>query len=131
MIAFLRGEAGADVVSALLLNPNHHCLAHALNLCEVYYDFYRAGGREVATEAISDLAAVGVGWVLANSGGAQGESTQSLSRGLLRDDAGASGRRICPHVRSPRVRFNFRRGRLPSGVHPLALVWDLGLSRRS
>jgi hypothetical protein len=60
MIAFLRGEAGADVVSALLLNPNHHCLAHALNLCEVYYDFYRAGGREVATEAISDLAAVGV-----------------------------------------------------------------------
>lgn len=42
MIAYLRGEVGADVVSAVLLNSSHESFAHALNVCEVYYDFYRA-----------------------------------------------------------------------------------------
>ena len=42
MIAFLRGEPGADVVRAILHNPSDACYAHAINLCEVYYDFVRA-----------------------------------------------------------------------------------------
>ena len=46
MIAYLRGEAGADVVSAILIDSTHEPLAHALNLCEVYYDFYRASGAD-------------------------------------------------------------------------------------
>jgi predicted nucleic acid-binding protein len=60
MIAYLRGEAGADVVSAVLLDSAHECIAHALNLCKVYYDFYRASGEAVAREAIEDLLTIGV-----------------------------------------------------------------------
>ena len=39
MIAFLRGEAGAEVVAEILRDPGDQCFAHAINLCEVYYDF--------------------------------------------------------------------------------------------
>lgn len=60
MIAYLRGEAGADVVSAILIDSMHEPLAHALNLCEVYYDFYRASGADVADGAVQDLMRVGV-----------------------------------------------------------------------
>ena len=60
MIAYLRGEPGADAVASLLLDPTHQCFAHAINLCEVYYDFFRAAGEQVAQEAIQDLEAVGV-----------------------------------------------------------------------
>jgi predicted nucleic acid-binding protein len=31
-----------------------------LNLCEVYYDFYRASGQDVAEAAISDLLGLGI-----------------------------------------------------------------------
>jgi PIN domain nuclease of toxin-antitoxin system len=61
MIAYLRGEAGADTVSSILSDPADQCLAHSLNLCEVYYDFHRASGESVAREAIQDLISVGVG----------------------------------------------------------------------
>jgi predicted nucleic acid-binding protein len=60
MIAYLRGEVGADAVRAILLDPTHQSLAHALNLCEVYYEFHRASGAKVAGEAVEDLMAVGV-----------------------------------------------------------------------
>jgi len=60
MIAYLRDEPGAGVVAEALLDPASRCYAHALNLCEVFYDFHRASGREVALQAISDLALVGV-----------------------------------------------------------------------
>ena len=60
MIAYLRGEPGAEVVSRVLLDPAHQCVAHAVNLCEVYYDFFRAGGEAVAWEAVQDLELVGV-----------------------------------------------------------------------
>lgn len=60
MIAFLRDEPGAQVVADALLDPNCECRAHALNSCEVYYDFHRAGGREEALQAIADLVQVGV-----------------------------------------------------------------------
>lgn len=38
MIAFLRGEQGAERVSEVLSNPGNVCCAHAINLCEVFYD---------------------------------------------------------------------------------------------
>ncbi|MBL8175645.1 MAG: hypothetical protein JNK48_13310 [Bryobacterales bacterium] len=60
MIAFLRDEQGANVVAEALLHPNSRCFAHALNLCEVFYDFYRAAGPQVASLAIEDLVNLGV-----------------------------------------------------------------------
>jgi len=60
MIAFLRGEVGAEVVAEILRNPDDQCFAHAINLCEVYYDFFRASGEEVARAAVRDLEAVGI-----------------------------------------------------------------------
>lgn len=60
MIAFLRDESGADVVAAVLADPDSRCVAHALNLCEVYYDFQRAADRAEALQAILDLSQLGV-----------------------------------------------------------------------
>jgi PIN domain nuclease of toxin-antitoxin system len=60
MIAYLRDEPGADVVEAALLDANNQCSAHAFNLCEVFYDFYRSGGAGDAAQAIADLEAMGV-----------------------------------------------------------------------
>jgi len=55
MIAYLNNEPGADVVEAALVDPANQCLAHAINLCEVFYQFHRAGGAQAAADAISDL----------------------------------------------------------------------------
>ena len=60
IIAYLRGEPGADEVSAILFDPAHVSLAHALNLCEVYYNFYRANGEMAARNSINDVFALGV-----------------------------------------------------------------------
>jgi PIN domain nuclease of toxin-antitoxin system len=60
MIAFLKGEAGADVVENALLEQDSQCMAHAINLCEVYYDFHRAGGASTADDAILDMRALGL-----------------------------------------------------------------------
>lgn len=60
MIAYLRDEPGGDVIERALLDTSSQCLAHAINLCEVFYDFHRAGGESAATSAISDLVAAGV-----------------------------------------------------------------------
>ena len=60
MIAYLRDEPGADVVAEALLGPESSCHAHALNLCEVFYDFHRASGQADALRAMADLAEVGV-----------------------------------------------------------------------
>ncbi len=57
MVAFLRDEPGADIVAQA---PDSQSYAHTLNLCEVFYDFYRAAGREDALRAVADLARVGV-----------------------------------------------------------------------
>jgi PIN domain nuclease of toxin-antitoxin system len=60
MVAYLNSEQGADVVEAVLVDPAHQCLAHAINLCEVFYHFLRAGGETEAAAAISDLHHLGV-----------------------------------------------------------------------
>jgi PIN domain nuclease of toxin-antitoxin system len=59
LIAFLRDETGADVVENALSGQGK-CYAHALNLCEVYYDFFRASNQPVAEAAISDLLGLGI-----------------------------------------------------------------------
>ena len=58
MIAFLRGEPGADVVEAALLAKDRSCLAHAINVCEVFYDFLRASGEQTARRALADCFAI-------------------------------------------------------------------------
>jgi len=60
MIAYLRDEPGASRVSEALLDPDGQCIAHVLNWCEVFYDFYRASGPKDALGAVKDLARVGV-----------------------------------------------------------------------
>lgn len=59
MIAFLRDEPGAAIVEQYLRNNETLCLAHAINLCEVFYDFIRATGENNANQAIQDLLADG------------------------------------------------------------------------
>lgn len=60
MIAFLRDEPGADAVEDHLRREPLGVYAHALNLCEVYYDFWRASTQESAEAAIRDLLSTGV-----------------------------------------------------------------------
>jgi PIN domain nuclease of toxin-antitoxin system len=60
MIAYLRKEAGWDVVASLLADVNNTCFAHAINLCEVFYDFRRAGGEPAGQAALARLYAASV-----------------------------------------------------------------------
>ena len=43
-----------------VLSAPEKCYAHALNLCEVYYDFFRASNQDAAEAAISDLLGLGI-----------------------------------------------------------------------
>ena len=61
MIAFLRRETGGDIVAGLLKEQPPSCMAHALNLCEVFYDFLRSDDDAVACAAVDDLRALGLG----------------------------------------------------------------------
>lgn len=60
IIAFLRDEEGADIIEGLLLDPDNECLVHAINLCEVYYDFLRASDESSAKSAVSDMNLIGI-----------------------------------------------------------------------
>ena len=60
MIAYLRGEDGSEVVESILMKEENRCVAHAINLCEVYYDFIRALNEETAHKAIVELQTVGL-----------------------------------------------------------------------
>lgn len=60
MIAFLRDEPGAEVVEGILTHPTDRCFAHAVNLCEVYYDFLRSSDVRTARMAIDDLERTGI-----------------------------------------------------------------------
>jgi PIN domain nuclease of toxin-antitoxin system len=60
LIAYVRRETGWDLVASLLIDLDNTCYAHALNLCEVYYDHYRVAGEATAQAEISDLEAVGL-----------------------------------------------------------------------
>lgn len=60
MIAFLRDERGGSVVETFLTDGMDTCVAHAINLCEVYYDFFRSADEATAKAAIADLEDLGV-----------------------------------------------------------------------
>ncbi len=60
MIAYLRNEAGANVVERLLTDSKNICYAHAINLCEAFYDFARSSDEASAQQAITELLDLGV-----------------------------------------------------------------------
>ena len=60
LIAFLHGEPGAESVSDAIDDPSNACCVHAVNACEVYYDFARTEGWDRAQEIIADLTAIGL-----------------------------------------------------------------------
>ena len=55
MIAYLRDETGADIVQDLLVDDTELCMAHAINLCEVYYKLMRYTDEDEIRSAIQDL----------------------------------------------------------------------------
>ena len=59
MIALLRREPSEAVVWGYLGDPATTCYVHAINFCEVYYDFYRDAGESAAKGAIGDMQALG------------------------------------------------------------------------
>lgn len=60
MIAYLRGETGADEVERRLEDASEPCFAHAVNVCEVYYKAMRRSGEDAAESAIRDLRGQGL-----------------------------------------------------------------------
>jgi PIN domain nuclease of toxin-antitoxin system len=60
IIAFLRGEKGAEIVETLLLEEPRFCQIHAINLCEVFYDFLKVADEDTAQRAIADIIATGI-----------------------------------------------------------------------
>ena len=60
MIAYLRNEAGADIVERLLNDPLIVCYSHSINLLEVYYDGLRHGSATDARAALATLKTDGV-----------------------------------------------------------------------
>ncbi len=55
MIAYLRGEPGADKVESRLEDDSEPCVTHAVNLCEVYYKAARRSGIDAAESLVQDL----------------------------------------------------------------------------
>jgi PIN domain nuclease of toxin-antitoxin system len=60
MLAYLHAEAGADVVENALLDTGGQCLAHSVNMCEVYYVVHKDSDEATADAAISDFRTLGV-----------------------------------------------------------------------
>ena len=60
ILAYLRKEPGAEVVDALLDDPDTVCYAHAINLVEVYYDAVRRMGAKAARTLLKELAEEGI-----------------------------------------------------------------------
>jgi PIN domain nuclease of toxin-antitoxin system len=55
MLALARSEPGADLVLAALSTSENPCLAHYVNLCEVFYTTARREGEDEAGELIQLL----------------------------------------------------------------------------
>jgi len=60
VIAFFRNEEGGDIVEQFLIDPDCNSYIHAINLCEVYYDFVRSNNQVYAEQIISELKLAGV-----------------------------------------------------------------------
>jgi len=55
VIAYLRGEPGEEIVAEALADPSTTCIAHKINLLEVYYDVLRQKGEQEATKVLEYL----------------------------------------------------------------------------
>lgn len=60
LLASLRMEPGGSLTEALLANPENECIAHSVNLCEIYYDALRQASEAAADLVISDFYAAGL-----------------------------------------------------------------------
>ncbi|MGH9938712.1 MAG: PIN domain-containing protein [Blastocatellia bacterium] len=60
IIALLNDEPGADAVEKLLAAKNAVAYAHAVNICEVFYNILRTGTEDNAQEALADIRALGI-----------------------------------------------------------------------
>lgn len=54
MIAYLKDEDGAEIVEGHLAG-DEECVAHVVNLCEVYYDYLRSEDEDAAKSVVEDL----------------------------------------------------------------------------
>ncbi len=60
MLAYAKNEPGHELVLDFLTDPDLHCCAHAVNVCEVYYYFLRQSGQIVADSVVRDFVNAGV-----------------------------------------------------------------------
>lgn len=60
LIASLHGEPGGEYVQSLLSDPEKTCIIHAINICEVYYEFKRTGGEAHAQAVLVNLREAGI-----------------------------------------------------------------------
>lgn len=60
MLAYLRDEPGANAVEDLLADDNVACMAHAINLCEVYYKLRRYEDEGEVRSALREFGDMGL-----------------------------------------------------------------------
>lgn len=60
VVAYVRGERGADFVTDLLDDADVPKYIHAANLCETFHLLTRSDGRAFAEEGVRDLLNVGL-----------------------------------------------------------------------
>ncbi|HEY9706199.1 MAG TPA: type II toxin-antitoxin system VapC family toxin [Allocoleopsis sp.] len=60
VIAFFRNETGADIVRKTIIKSDNYCMIHVINLCEVYYDFYRSSNETEAEKIVQELGNINV-----------------------------------------------------------------------
>ena len=60
LIAFLQGEPGSDVVEDVLTDAGKKKVAHAVNMCEMYYHFLRQNDEATAESAVATIAGLKV-----------------------------------------------------------------------
>jgi PIN domain nuclease of toxin-antitoxin system len=60
MLAYARAEVGGETVLSIVTDATCVCYAHAVNVCEVYYDLLRTSGLTAAEAIVQDLLNVGV-----------------------------------------------------------------------
>ena len=60
LLASVRGEPGGHVAEALLADLLADCIAHSVNLCEVFYDGIRRSDLSSAQQVIEDLMILGL-----------------------------------------------------------------------
>lgn len=105
VIAFFRNEGSAGVVDRYLSDRQNHCLIHCVNLCEVYYDFYRCGGEAVAIGIVDTTSRgkLSIGFndrFLATGRSIQGNDRSDCVSGLFCFDLSPSRKGNLSHFRS-------------------------------